>query len=68
MNYIDMAELLTILRYSRQHIARLEVDPSHPFPHRFRLGKGERSKAWWRWDAVMKWLAEREAMGKLPSR
>ena len=68
MDYIDMAELLTILHYSRQHIARLEVLPSHPFPRRFRFGKGPRSKAWWRREAVMKWLAEREAMGTLPSR
>jgi len=66
MDYIDIAELLTLLPYSRQNIARLEDLKSHPFPRRFRLGSGPRSKAWWRRDEVMRWLAEREARREQP--
>jgi prophage regulatory protein len=55
--YISQQELLTLIPFTRQHVARLEA--AGRFPKRIQLGD---RKIAWKLSAVRAWLDEREAL------
>jgi prophage regulatory protein len=55
--YIDQRELLSLIPFSRQHVARLEA--ADDFPRRINIGL---RKIAWRLSDIQTWLEQREAL------